>query len=248
MLIDMDFQEYLADPAIGRSDVDNFIKYKSPRKYKFHKDNPKPPNAAMAFGTLVHTLILEPDKFEDEIIVLPGASRNSNAYKAIIQSDETKTVVLQKEVDKANYLRDAFMSHDITAGLLDHAEVEKTALFEWNGISCKARFDILSDGSIWDIKTTEDASPEAFTNTIRNYYVNQIGFYMKAAEICELEVTAFNFIAIEKSAPFEIAVYTAGKNLVDEGQARILEALPSLNACVANDSWPGYPAEITEIT
>jgi hypothetical protein len=76
------------------------------------------------------------------------------------------------------------------------------------GMLLKGRVDIVAIDqhgatTIADVKTTEDASIEAFSKTIAQYgYAQQAAYYMDL-----LGASHFVFIAVEKTAPYAVGVY-----------------------------------------
>ena len=55
---------------------------KSPWLYDYNKNNPKPQTLAMAFGSMVHHLILEPESFEQHYFVADKPKKNTKEGKA----------------------------------------------------------------------------------------------------------------------------------------------------------------------
>ena len=69
--------------GINNSDYHKYTDLlKSPWLYDYNKNNPKPQTAAMAFGSLVHYLILEPKNFEQYYFVADQPKKNTRDGKA----------------------------------------------------------------------------------------------------------------------------------------------------------------------
>jgi len=113
----------------------------------------------------------------------------------------------------------------------------------------KGRLDIVATDShgattIADIKTTEDASPEAFSKTIAQYgYAQQAAHYLDL-----LGATHFVFIAVEKTAPYAVGVYCLDPASVAMGRERNLRNLDLLESCQSSGHWPAYSSEIETIS
>lgn len=60
----------------------------------------------------------------------------------------------------------------------------------------------------------------------------------------------FYFLAVEKEAPFAVAVYRASEDLIEIGRAKYCGALQLLRWCRDRGEWPGYQpgGEIETIT
>lgn len=94
--------EYHANPAIGSSDIRDFIR--SPRLFADYREGvaDRVETPALRFGSLAHMAILEPKRFHDECVVKPdGMSfatkegklwRDENAGKSIISAEEKQTL------------------------------------------------------------------------------------------------------------------------------------------------------------
>jgi len=92
-----------------------------------------------------------------------------------------------------------------------------------------------------DIKTCDDASPEAFSRTIENF-----GYHLQAAHLTngiralggpELD---YCLAAFEKEAPYAVATYYLGQRTLEIGQKKVQRLLHLTAACIAAKSWPGY--------
>jgi exodeoxyribonuclease VIII len=249
MLLDMPFSEYLNHPAISRSDVSNWLKYDTPKKYKYFKDNPPPVKSSMFFGSLVHTLILEPEKYGSEYVIYDGAKRDLKVkkYADFVAKNPGKTPILRSEFDKAVICSKSVMNHEEAPTLLAGGQIEKTLLFTWEGIEAKARFDIWNKGMIWDLKTAKDASEKGFGETARNYYRTQAGWYFAAAELSGLNPEGFGFIVVENEPPFDVQIFVFTQEEIDLGREEALAGLRDLAHHKANDFWPGYSAVIKTI-
>jgi hypothetical protein len=143
----------------------------------------------------------------------------------------------------------AAVKYHPTASELLQGKKELTILSELQQTKVKARLDCLIDGIIVDVKTTEDASPEAFSRTIYNYeYHQQAAFYLDAANACGLEVGQFIFIAVEKKPPYAIGIYQLDADAITEGRALYRKALKAYETAEAFDYWPGYSTLIQAIS
>ena len=73
---------------------------------------------------------------------------------------------------------------------------------------------------IVDLKTTMDASPDAFARTAANFnYPLQAAYYvdgLQAAGIASPDaVTSFVFLVVEKTPPYGVAVYTLPEDAIE---------------------------------
>jgi len=134
------------------------------------------------------------------------------------------------------------------APLIDTATSQRT--YYWTdpttGLSCKCRPDWLMPGAIVDVKSTEDASAEAFMRSAYNYqYHLQAAFYMDGMAAVWGEIPeAFMFLAHEKTAPWASAYYFADGEMIEAGRAEYRKALRLYADCLSSDKWPGYSQQL----
>jgi exodeoxyribonuclease VIII len=122
---------------------------------------------------------------------------------------------------------------------------------EISGLQCKCRPDWLLDDSsmMVDLKTTEDASPKAFQQSIAKWrYHVQAAWYLDGIEKATgKRPEQFIFIAVEKKPPYACAVYVADPQMVEIGGQTARADLDKLNICKAADYWPGYSDQVEVI-
>ena len=111
------------------------------------------------------------------------------------------------------------------------------------GELCRCRPDYWrTDGILVDLKSTNDASPEAFASSIAGWrYHVQHAYYLDGCrEAVETghapkgwkTPQVFAFIAVEKSAPHHVGVYIIGTDDEDLGRVQYREDLETLAQCL----------------
>src|SRR5690606_5815050 len=162
-----------------------------------------------------------------------------------------RTILTPDEWDQCMAMREAVAAHPIARKLLE-GEAERSAIWRDpdTGVLCKGRFDEISRsvGAITDLKTTTDASPEAFSRAIYRYgYYLQAAHYLSGAKALDLPAEFFVFIAIEKDPPYAVAVYHVRGDAIQAGLDELRLLLELYARCEESSIWPGYPAEAVEI-
>jgi exodeoxyribonuclease VIII len=248
----MNNREYHADTSrISKSGLDYFAQ--SPAHYwaRYLDPNrvPDQPTKALLTGSAVHTAILEPHKFQEEFTIMPAFNARTNEgkeQKAIwLAANDGKTVIDIETYDLATRLRDKVHGNKTAAQLLQIGKAEETVFFDdpESGAKCKMRADFLTaDGIIVDLKTTMDASAEAFGRSAVKYrYHVQSAFYSHGYELDRgYAPEAFVFIAVETTYPYEVAIYHADDNVIALGRDTFMPELHRYAACVRTGKWPGY--------
>ena len=205
----MNDQEYFALDAINATLLKDIIK-QSPVHAQARRtvDNPTP---QMKLGTAVHTAILDTN-WDDTIAVAPAVDRRTKAGKAEYAEFEeksgNKTVITADQLKLVNQMHSAVFDHPEAKRLLGNCtDSEHVRVFEYGGEKCKAKIDAvdLLNDTIIDIKTTADASPQAFAKQSANYlYHMQLAWYARSLD---MEFVDAFIIAIENTPPHAVAVY-----------------------------------------
>jgi hypothetical protein len=119
------------------------------------------------------------------------------------------------------------------------------------GLMNRIRPDFLSFNlnALVDIKTTDDCEMNAFSRTIWNYrYDFQLAMYSEGVRLISGKAPDYHaYIAIEKTPPFEVAVYIADDSVLDKGLQDYKKAIRLLSECLEKNSWPKYQEKMENI-
>ncbi len=238
--------EYHAADGISKSDLD--LIHRSPAHYKAarHEDTP-----ALRFGTAFHTLVLEPARFVAEYDFIEGDRRTKAVKDAIKDAEAAGKIILTKdEFDAVSGMRDSVFKNRIAATLIDGATIEHSVFSEIDNVRVKCRPDgwNVEKGVLFDLKSTEDASSDAFARTVAKYrYHVQDAFYRHVvanATNCDADDLSFIFVTVEKKPPFAVALYTLDELAKLQGWVNAREDLRTFREASERDNWPGYSPKI----
>ena len=241
----MDIADYHAHPALGSSRLRELLK--SPAHFRA---NMRRETEALALGSLVHTLVLEPHTFSERYLVVPkidGRTKEGKAAKATLASDP-RIAVDGEAMAEASACATSIMGHRVYQQIRD-AQVEHTVFWTdaETGIECKARFDVLGPLLV-DLKTTRDASPKGFQRAIATYgYHIQAAHYMAGAIANGMQPKGFLFACVETSPPYLPAGYLLGNPTLEQGERDRRAALLTYAQCLREDRWPGYNDDRIEV-
>jgi exodeoxyribonuclease VIII len=250
---DIPAADYHAVRAVSASGLKVFER--TPAHYQHWLTNPTEPTPAMRIGTLTHMAVFEPHRFRASTAVAPIVDRRTKEGKSIWEQFQAqnagKEIITADEAQQLEEMRVAVRAHPAAYKLLERGnpEVSMFAKDDDTGIEVKCRCDWLTETSIVDLKTTEDASPVGFARSIVNYrYHIQAAHYRSLAAALGLGQLPFIFIAVEKEPPHAVAVYTLdGADLIfAEQQHRI--ALRRFQACQDFNAWPAYSRDVQTIS
>jgi hypothetical protein len=224
------YHRYIALSSTNLKDL-----LKSPWSYWHNKHNQRTATPAMEFGSLVHTLILEPDNFANEYMVADKPKRTSKAGKAeyaeLLEEAGERIWVSTDDFLKAQDSIYPLSQNPIVKSLLSGGKAESSVFWEdkKTGVECKAKADYLNvdRGYIVDVKTTISlASEKPFLWTVSKYaYDLSASFYKKGFELATGKELDFYFVVIEKEPPFNFATYKISDELLRRGEAQYRQAL-----------------------
>jgi len=246
---------YHALDAVGKSDLDKIAR--SPLHWK-HAEREE--TAAMRIGSAVHCAVLEPARFATDYAVAPPTTlcdkrtkAGKEQWAAFEEENAGKTVLSFDDGALCAHIADSVRDHPGAAALLQSGQPEASLLWsdsEFN-VRCRARVDWLTpDGLLIDLKTTQDASPAGFAKSCANFrYHVQDAWYLDAyqAALGDLPL-GFVFIAVEKTAPYAVALYELDAEAVDFGRQLARRDLARYANARAFNVWPGYADTIQPLS
>jgi hypothetical protein len=159
------------------------------------------------------------------------------------------------EVDAVGEIADSVRRKLAMMGIkFDPARSELTALAEIDGVWSRCMVDNAPTDPrlpLYDLKTTEDASPEKVIRSIMEYgYDHQAAHYLDVWKAATGETRRFRFVFVEKAAPYEVCVVELHDDPESEAdwmldaRAKAAEARRIWAECLAANIWPGYPAQV----
>jgi hypothetical protein len=225
---------------------------RSPAHYQARVTGPKiAPTPAMIFGTLLHSACLEPKKLAGSFVVKPEDMDFRSKVGKEWRDAQTAPIIDAAQAAALNEAAAKVLSHPTASLVLDGADKEVSVFKRRPGsdLLLKGRLDAVKVDdqgltTIADIKTTDDASSNAFARAIASWgYAEQAAFYMDL-----VGASYFLFIAVEKTAPYEVAIYCLDEESIALGRERNNRHLDTLEACLKANEWVGYSQEIETIS
>jgi hypothetical protein len=240
----MSVKEYRQDRAVNFSSLKHILK--SPAHYKAALAQPAKETPAMILGTLAHSIILERKEIHQVAAIKPEglnlATREGKAWK---ESAGDLPIISLEDAANLEGMANAIIENPHAMALLGACPSRETPIkATMRGVDCKALLDAHGSGDeqwvIADLKTTDDATNDAFARMVANYdYDMQAVFYADIlAAFHGLETRPlFYWIAIEKTAPYTCRVYDSSDWLVS-GEAKVEKALELYKECQQSGKWP----------
>lgn len=235
-------------PGWNSSVLKDFIRY-SPKKAMYMRSEKKESDA-LTVGSALHCAVLQKDKFDDMFIVAPEGMRRdprTAAYKDFLFSAGNKKVLSQEEMRLVDSMAGTIGSNAAAQDLLKDGTYEKAIFWKDSdtGLTLKCKPDAISaDGLLVDIKTCQSANPYVFGRACIDYgYDLSAAMYVDGLNANGISVSTMYFICIEKSAPYEIAIYHFSDQDIELGRAKYKKAAGIISKCMESGVFPGYPEE-----
>lgn len=243
----MTIADYSKLPGINWSTLKEMRR--SPLHYQYRLANPLEDSARLAMGRAIHTAILEPDMFPLQYAVWTGDRRAGKEWESFKAANAGRTIIKADEYQTCLAMRDAVRRHTAAALAIQGIETEKPITWtdEATGLPCKGRLDGLGKYAILDLKSTADLDPVRFGATAaRLGHHCQLAFYRRGMRATTGLDYPVQIIAVESSAPHDVAVFTLDESVLYAGDEEITELLAKVKKCQDANEWPGrYPAETT---
>jgi hypothetical protein len=225
------------------------------------KRPPSPDSEALAFGRLVHIILLEPHRLDEYVDLDPDIigikkdgtkadnPRNTTAWKdAVFKAEQSGlTIIDSGTLAHAQAVAAAVRNHPEAGRLLaaaTHTEVSAYADHP-SGARVRARFDLIGPGFIGDIKTCRDADPETFGKVMHSlmYHVSAAN-YVDIARANGLTVDRYDLICVEKEptpgGEYRVAVNEVHPDAIEKGRELMALACDRWLALGKRIDLPGY--------
>ena len=219
--------------------------------YKFYKQyilkEPQPPleGEALTFGSYLHSLVLEPEKTDEEFAVYLGNKvgdkwdtfQAENIGKEIIVKSQYKLAEsLLKTLEDARVLvgRKGYDKEEVPVStFFEKGQAEMTVCSEIEGVKFKVRTDYYKDHENWesasinDLKTTGvDVSSKKKCRSI----VYKYGYHISAALYVDILSKVLNkkhdfYLIFCNKKSLEWSVYRVSEELLEEGRQEIKKAI-----------------------
>lgn len=239
--------EYHSTEPLSKSRL--FEMRKSPQWFRYCEDHPQGKTPSMLLGSVFHTLVLEPHRFEHEYVLIPNVDRRTKDGKMLwdtaMSEAEKKEIVPQEVYDTASAMAEAVRNNKI-ANYLSKGEVEQSyyTTDAMTGIEYKVRPDVFKmvgeRGLIVDFKSTSDASTDAFRRDAIKYgYDLQSAMYTAAVQAERGIPCDFVFVAVEKDPPYMINVMQCDPLWITRGTDLFREYIGLYKECMTTGNWFG---------
>lgn len=260
IISDMPEAEYHQAPAMSYGGLK--LMNTTPLDYFLDRSEPwedSEGSPALRLGKFAHLLILEPERFANEI-VLVDVDRRTKAGREILDDLKSrgKRAISPDELESAEGMARSVASHEKAGPLLQGGEAEPSIFWRdpQTGVLCKCRPDYLrlKDGVVVDLKTVgprmgqskADLSEKALMSAIHNFkYHWQSGWYLDGVNtLLPTPTTMFAHIFVGTTKPYHVQVGVLNDASLEKARFDYRPILEHYAECLRADHWPAYPPEI----
>jgi len=241
--------EYFNEYGTFLSSTDLRRLLRSPAHYR----NPqKLESPALAFGSLAHAFVLEPHVAEARYrprADVDGRTKEGKAvrdWEASLAAQQGIQFVSRSDYDAAVSIASAVRTHLGASALIAGGMAEAAGICDgFCDVNVRIKPDYRTDKYIVDLKTTTDARPDAFVRSVVNFgYEVQAAFYVDVAQAIDGLKRDFYWVAVEKDAPYAVAVYKASDEMLERGRQQYRKAIDLYKECASLDLWPAYSQQV----
>ena len=261
---------------VGRFDMPNWLYHKLPgvsstsvrkvlqskNKFKWAKENSMEQTPAMVFGSLLHMMVLQPDRFKTEFLIAPDVAKRSKEEKAIWADAEAMaekdhlTLVKQEVVEEVEKLAEKTM--ELAKGYFKKTGFYEESIF-WiipvggQNILCKIRPDYYDEEYCIDLKSCSDAG-EGFIQSVEKFrYDIQAHWYtigMNSLKKSETFYTHehFLFLAQEKTEDCDNRMWRLSAESYNKSDAKVNQALKLFSEIENYGVYGRYSRDIGTLT
>ena len=225
-----------------------------PAYFKWHEDNPTEPSKDMVLGSAFHKIVLEPETFDKEFMIMPHFDRRTKegrlGYENLMNKvqGECITLITKEQYDTICGMRDSIMSNPYARTLIN-GNIEQSMYWtdELTKVECKCRPDVWRKVAdkvvITDLKSTKSVLPNDFMREVVKYHYDlQDAMYTNGASKVlgvPKDNIDFVFIAVEKKPPYLLNIVQADTYVIQKGEADFREYIGTYAECKANNDWYG---------
>lgn len=231
--------DQLNERPLSYSSLKEFAK--SPRHYLDYLNRKKETTAPMLFGSMIHCLLLEPAKFNEQFAVMGTIDRRTSAgkeaYAKFVEESEGKDVVMENDYNDARALVDNVLSNPNLKQYVDNChQFEQEFRAELWGLPMRGFFDGIAQDYILEVKTTQDATPDTL---MRDFYNRQ--YHMQAGLYNLVSNKPIKYLIIETKSPYDSYIADATESYIKKGQDVLSTNLVEFTKCMEQNLWhKGY--------
>jgi hypothetical protein len=215
------------------------------RHYILSTDDTQTPS--MRAGGLIHLALLQYDCLEKVTAIYDKTKRGADweSFKALHPDVE---IIKTREWDMMNRARDRMVEDLRVFSLIEDSKREVAIYWEDEFLGkCKALLDCDGPRGVVELKTTGQIEHRRYMSNSFNQGTHmQLGWYEHGRRAAGGKDVPFWVVVIEQSEPFDMAVYSVRKTILDQGYEECEEIGRRYRICETTGRFPGTSQDIQE--
>ena len=200
-------------------------------------------------GTLVHTILLDPEKLVDCVAVWSGERRAGTEWKEFNEANKGKLIMRAADVREVQAACRAVRGiQPVNEILRRKHDTELPVLGQIGKTYLKGMIDFITtdDGpvTLLDLKTTRNIDEQSIQRATRQLgYREQLALYSNLYEQStgrQVERVFLLFVSLDEIGVRLVRLTTSA---VQFGLARMVAAIEAVERCIEKDDWPTFYAE-----
>lgn len=269
-ILNMPDKDYRAAEGVANSELK--LIENSQSDYIWSKNAPVDAtnNESAQLGTALHCKLLEPERYDDLVLVASVKGRTTKAFQEMQADNPNNIVLTPDEAEKINIMAASVSVHPSASAIINATGDCESSIFATDpetGVLLKCRPDkdcVKSLGALVDVKTTavidDWRAKDSFGNNLRwknplfaYDYGHQAAFYLYTAGLhYGFDINKFIFVVVSKSismGKYPVGVFSVTRQ---ELQAwgfwdRMLDNIEKYQMCHETNTWiaeEGFSFEI----
>lgn len=218
----------LNERPLSYSSIKEFAK--SPRHFINYRNKPKETTPALTYGQALHCMLLEPQEFGNNFVIMPSVDKRTKEGKEIFAAFEAqsagKTILDDKLHTELFNLVEYVKANPEWEVLMNGADTEVEDRIEIFGLPFVTIKDIVKPGGVVDVKSVQSGQIDTLNKDFFNYqYHIQSAIYTQYGE-------SFSFYVIEKSDPYYNGLIHVSDEFIKYGQKELERLCIGFNYCL----------------
>lgn len=247
---DMSNHDYHRGAGISKSGLDYMEDNPSQLIWSQNAPRDKEALKALDFGTATHTVLLEPELFDDQFVVAPELNMRTNAGKAewkeFVEANQDRTIMTFEEHRKLMIMRESVFAHPVARKIFEAEGYNEASIFwedEETGELCRIRPDRVIDwyGQPVIVDVKKVAGLDRFEGHVRDFrYHVQDAMYSEGYKAHFGEQPLFWFLCVSdtvSAGKYEVEVVSLPADWKESGHDIFRENLAKYSHCRRENDW-----------
>lgn len=222
----------------------------SPKDYRYGKDHPTDATPDMILGTVIHFLVLQPQRPESECFVVSPYPDFRKKEAQEWRDSQTMPILTKDTLESARETARAITEHPRIAWILERdkdgkliraqTEVSAFRLHERTGMLLKGRADIVFTDEenrtvLADLKKAQSVKPSMFAKAIGDRLYN-----VSSAFYCDLFGASSHYLIPAKvGPPADADIFRLSDSSMERGRKTYEALLDRVAKCARENRYPG---------